>query len=175
MKTWVFSDLHLGHTNIIKYCQRPWSTVEEMNAAIIDAINSTVDKDDYMYDGGDFCMGGEKEVINYLNRIRCKNHFLVMGNHDRFTPQKYVALGFKWASRHPIIIDEFYILSHKRQFLTGASMPYANIFGHEHNSTPFMSPEAPWYANVSIENIGYKPILLDEVKEKMLDAVKDLK
>lgn len=107
---WYFTaDLHLGHANIIKYCKRPFmnheqlqlcemmekglvsknefkidsKTVQIMDQCIIDSINTTVDKNDYLVIIGDFCMSRNKDVVkSYRDRIICKNVFLILGNHD---------------------------------------------------------------------------------------------
>jgi len=76
------SDLHLGHKNIIKYCNRPFSDVHEMNKYIIDAINTTVGIDDSLYILGDFAFRG-KDPIEYRERIICKDIHIIIGNHDR--------------------------------------------------------------------------------------------
>ncbi len=37
---WFTADFHLGHKNIIRYCNRPFETVEEMNQAILERLNA---------------------------------------------------------------------------------------------------------------------------------------
>jgi len=75
------ADTHFGHANIIKHCQRPFASVEEMDAAIIDRINARVAADDWLYHLGDFSFRGGDPAA-YRARIRCRNVVLVLGNHD---------------------------------------------------------------------------------------------
>ena len=43
------SDTHLGHANVIKFDGRPFSSVEEMNKAIIDNWNNKVSKNSTVF------------------------------------------------------------------------------------------------------------------------------
>ena len=56
-KIWITSDTHFGHINIIKYCNRPYADVTEMNNALIANINSQVAPEDTLIHAGDFCFG----------------------------------------------------------------------------------------------------------------------
>jgi calcineurin-like phosphoesterase family protein len=47
------ADLHLGHANIINHCDRPFSSVEEMDEHLINAWNSRVRPNDTVYIIGD--------------------------------------------------------------------------------------------------------------------------
>ena len=78
------SDLHLGHKNIIKYCDRPFNSVEHMNDTLISNWNSVVTKDDIVYVIGDFSMGipAVEEFTPKLNGRK----ILISGNHDHIHP-----------------------------------------------------------------------------------------
>jgi len=74
------SDNHFGHENAIKYCDRPFSSVEEMNDVMIRYWNETVSPEDEIYHLGDFSLAASQVTIvtPILNGIK----YLVPGNHD---------------------------------------------------------------------------------------------
>ena len=77
---WFTSDLHFGHRNILKFCKRPWDTVEEMDEGLIQNWNRVVGKDDLVFNLGDFAFatnGRWKELLSQLNG----HHYLILGNH----------------------------------------------------------------------------------------------
>jgi calcineurin-like phosphoesterase family protein len=87
------SDLHLGHANIIKYCNRPFSTLEEMNNKIISNWNARVKKEDVVFHVGDFCFkntknnipkgeGDAQREVEYEKQLNGKIIF-IQGNHDK--------------------------------------------------------------------------------------------
>lgn len=89
------SDTHFNHQNIIRYCARPFGSIEEMNAEIIRRCNEKVGKDDVLIHVGDFAMGKDwlenaKQILAQMNGY----HIIVLGNHDR-SPKKMMEVGFK--------------------------------------------------------------------------------
>lgn len=84
MKNWFTSDLHFYHDNIIKYCNRPYENVKEMNAAIFDELE-LLPAGDVLWVLGDVCMGGAekaREVAKKLASLPVKIK-IIGGNHDR--------------------------------------------------------------------------------------------
>lgn len=53
VKIWFTSDTHFGHKNILRFCKRPWNTVEEMDEGLIQNWNKVVGKDDIVFHLGD--------------------------------------------------------------------------------------------------------------------------
>ena len=79
--TFFTSDTHFNHANIIKFCNRPFKDVEQMNEVMIANWNSVIGKDDTVFHLGDFCLGGAAEWTKILDRLNGKI-YLIMGNHD---------------------------------------------------------------------------------------------
>jgi calcineurin-like phosphoesterase family protein len=79
------SDTHFGHANIIKHCSRPFSTVGEMDSALVAAWNSRVGPSDEVYHLGDFGLfrgkNGLARMAEVAYSLNGKIH-LIRGNHD---------------------------------------------------------------------------------------------
>lgn len=85
MAVYFTADLHLGHRNIIRHCERPFESAEQMDQRLIASINAVVGQRDTLYILGDFTGPQMKrdEAIAYRGRIDCKHVHLVQGNHDK--------------------------------------------------------------------------------------------
>lgn len=164
MKTFIIADTHFGHSNIIKYCNRPFTNVEDMDNQLIKNWNNIVNKNDIVYHLGDFALGNIEKITEYRSKLNGKI-FLVMGNHDIYNIKKYYEAGFDKVYDKPIIYNDFFIFSHKPMFLM-ENMPYANIFGHVHNNPEYTDYTSNTFC-VSCERINYKPILIDNIVDKM--------
>ena len=95
-KVWITSDTHYGHKNICRGVTswrlpdgripiektRDFDTIEQMNEAIVDGINSVVGQDDVLIHLGDFSFGGFENIQKFRDRIICKEIHLILGNHD---------------------------------------------------------------------------------------------
>ena len=87
MARWFTSDLHLGHTNIIEYCGRPFHSIGEMNETLISQWNEVVGADDEVWVLGDVVMGRMDETLSLVGRLAGRKTLLT-GNHDRCWPGK---------------------------------------------------------------------------------------
>lgn len=99
MDYYITSDLHFGHTNILKYCSntRPFSSIEEMNQNIIDNWNNKVSDQDVVYLLGDVSFDKPSKTINILNSLNGRIR-LVVGNHDgdKYLKEKEFCDRFEW-------------------------------------------------------------------------------
>jgi calcineurin-like phosphoesterase family protein len=85
-QTFFTSDLHFGHANIIKFCDRPFGNAEEMNRMIIQNWNSVVQPEDTVYVLGDVSFATPAETSKLLSELNGTLH-LIRGNHDK---DKYI-------------------------------------------------------------------------------------
>ncbi len=91
-KLWAISDPHFQHKNICigttKWIEggnlncRDFDTTEEMDACIIDNINSKVMPEDEIFCNGDFAFGDKTKIPELRQRINCKTIHFIYGNHD---------------------------------------------------------------------------------------------
>jgi len=85
MTTWVTSDLHFYHKNIMKFCPETrgrFRDVDHMNEEIVRIWNDVVAEDDLVYNLGDVTFGNAyKTATEILQRMNGRQ-ILIKGNHD---------------------------------------------------------------------------------------------
>lgn len=79
---WFSSDMHYGHFNIIRLCNRPFASLEEMHRELISRWNDKVQPLDIVYIIGDFSFMQETQTRKILNSLNGIKH-LILGNHDK--------------------------------------------------------------------------------------------
>jgi len=80
---WFTADEHYYHKKILEYCDRPFSSIEEMNETLINNHNNVVGKNDITIHAGDFTLLKNKKFIyeNIINKLNGK-HVFIVGSHD---------------------------------------------------------------------------------------------
>lgn len=84
------SDTHYNHTNICRGVSkwdgargtRDYDSLNQMNIDIQDNINMLVMPDDILIHLGDWSFGGFESIVEFRNKLNCKNIHLFLGNHD---------------------------------------------------------------------------------------------
>ena len=158
MATYFIADTHFGSDSILRYENRPFSSVDEMDRELIRRWNDTVTAEDTVYHLGDFgAEGHEAEILAQLNGTV----FLVKGNHDTQSNEYYRQAGFQEVYDLPVLFQQFWLLSHEPLYVN-TNMPYANLFGHVHANPQYRDFSSQHFC-VCAERIGYAPIALDEI------------
>ena len=175
-KIWFTADSHIGHRNIIKYCQRPFSNVEEMNETLICNWNKVVGKNDYVFHLGDFSVGGAAEWTSILDNLNGRI-FLVLGNHDMNNVDQGFMRRFEDVAMQMLItIGKQRVYLNHYPFLCygGAYRGTWQLFGHVHTSScmsgldgPRLQMLFPRQYDVGVDNNNYTPISFEEVEVKI--------
>lgn len=164
MSIWFTSDLHLGHKNIIEYCDRPFGSVAEMDEALIANWNARVSRNDDIFVIGDFSFHTPKRTQVIFNRLNGNKH-LILGNHD--SSKVYKPLAWVW-------VKDVYMLnagngvklwlshyahrrwpkSHKGTF---------HLYGHSHGELKGYGRSC----DVGVDAWDYTPVSLEKLVETL--------
>ena len=157
------SDTHFNHTNIIRFCNRPFKDVAHMNETIIANWNSVVGPDDIIFHLGDFCLGDSAEWINVLNRLNGKI-YLIAGNHDiKNLRQNYTKYFEQITMQMHIEVDKQKIYLSHCPFLCygGVYRDTWQLFGHVHTSRHNTGKDVPRWKMLFPKNFMRKIAKLD--------------
>ncbi len=162
------SDSHWNETRITPSFNpffRPFKSVEEQNERMLANINSTVNEDDELYHLGDVSI--DVAGIEFMDRVKCKNRTLILGNYDVDIPEKMPLLQAAFNGQvHDSIVRQFdgttMYLNHypTNGAKHSAVMPHAlNIVGHIHG----LWKVQPNMINVGLDAWHFKPVSLNEI------------
>ncbi len=165
IKIYFTADIHFGHKNIIKYCNRPYSDVHEMNKALTDNWNSVVSDNDIVYQLGDFAFGTFDKYIHRLNGTIIS----IRGNHDRVRQMR------KFGKWHQTIDFEYdgvrFLLNHK-PILPGDkdSDVHLDVDQDDYDWILCGHVHEKWITNgkninVGVDVWGFKPVSIDQIME----------
>ena len=88
MKTFITSDLHWGHRNIMKFCPQSRARFRDdldyMNEQMVKEWNDLIEPNDLVYILGDVAFLPAQKAAEYMDRLNGVK-ILVEGNHDRKT------------------------------------------------------------------------------------------
>lgn len=181
---WFTSDLHLNSKNVIEYCNRPFSSVDEMNEKLIRNWNETVPEDGIVFDLGDLCFGGSSVWNELIPQLHGK-HYLILGNHDFKNYRDGYSKHFELVTQQMYIqVDGISIYLNHFPFLCfgGAYREQHNVYaihGHTHfrkninileynkDIKRIIDFAFPSQYDVGVDFNNYKPISWYELKSKM--------
>ena len=176
---WFTSDQHFGHDKIRDYCNRPFSTVGEMDSAMISRWNEVIGDDDIVYHLGDFTLGEEaKHYFSHLN-----GSIRVLGNrwhHDKRWLQRWLDSEVWYSkSRSSVrILPALYLLTMNKEhvgveYIVLCHYPLArwdrqhygswHLHGHTHNRYQGDG----FCMDVGVDAHDFYPVSLDQVEATM--------
>lgn len=161
------SDPHFGHANIIKYCNRPFATVDEMDQALVANWNAVVAKGDEVYILGDLTMGDQALADRVLRQLNGRK-YLVRGNHDYFA-KNYAGHELAW-------VKDYHELKRNKQLLILSHYPFVewnrnrhgsiHLHGHQHNHADYnlsQRMEGKLRYDVGMDANNFTPVSLDKL------------
>lgn len=168
------SDTHFCHENIIRFCNRPFETIEEMNAELVRRWNETVPEDGIVFHLGDFCFGGSASWNHFLDRLNGKI-YLILGNHDIKNIKEGYMDRFEIVTQQMIIkVEEQTIILNHNPFLCygGSYRDVWQLFGHVHSGplsksgldSPRLTMLFPRQYDVGVDNNDYRPVTYKQLK-----------
>ena len=162
-KLFLTSDQHWGHSNIIQYENRPFATVEDMDATMIKNWNNVVSKSDIVIVAGDVSFYNKEKTAKIIQQLNGKK-ILVKGNHDQRNNQWWMDVGFAEVSSYPIIYKEWIVIQHEPPTYMNEATPYFYIYGHCHG-TEMYKTITKQSACVCVERWDYQPVELEKIRE----------
>lgn len=157
------SDQHFGHTNILKYCNRPFKNVDEMNEAIITYHNEIVKPNDNVYHMGDFAF---RNHANFVRRLNGKHH-LIKGNHEG---QDWRNAGFVWVKEVATVRvnlpngkpQDVFMSHYAHRRWNRAHYGVWHTFGHSHGDLEDYCTST----DVGVDAWKYKPVSVEQLFER---------
>lgn len=177
-KIFFVSDTHFNHENIIKYCKRPFKSVEEHDAELIRRWNEKVPEDGIVFHLGDVAFGNHQTINEILNQLN-GTIYLVIGNHDwrsivknhwwRFREMTQ-QINMKISGRH-VILNHYPLLCFSGAW-RGEDATY-QLFGHVHTSPytnegldqPRLKMLFTSQYDVGVDNNNFTPVSWKEVDQ----------
>ena len=169
--TYFTADLHLGHEGIIRFCNRPFDSMSEMDKALVQNWNSRITDRDDVYILGDIFHKSKENPESVLKKLKGRKH-LVVGNHDGWL--KGIDAG-----KYFVEIDKMIELNEGGVEMTLCHYPLLSwpgmhrdgycIFGHIHNhkdeaAWPFIR-DNPFLLNAGVDVNWFSPVLFPELQE----------
>lgn len=169
-KIWITSDTHFGHDNIIKFSNRPFKDVNDMNESLIKSWNESVGVDDDVYHLGDFSLTTPKKTKDILDRLNGKIH-LIKGNHEKSVLRKQSCIEkLVWVKdMFELYVDKkLFVMCHYSMRVWNKSHHGSiHLYGHSHDS---LDVNGSWGKSMDVgvdsayRILGeYRPFSLNEI------------
>lgn len=176
MTLWFISDTHFSHTNMWQIFKlpdgspaRPFHSNEEMNELMIENWNKAVKPSDHIYHLGDVTMarGAQTREIDGIMRRLAGHKRVILGNHDQLVSRWYLQWFEKVKASN--VLDGL-LFTHYPVHPESLGRAKANVHGHTHHQNVMASlhhPD-PRYMNICVEQTGYAPVSLEELKSRIV-------
>lgn len=166
------ADEHHGHRNIIKFCARPFTSLNHMTEELVRRHNEVVKPGDLVYHIGDMFWRtyGLQAAVDTMDRLN-GTHFYILGNHCELFEFPLLREKFVWVRdrakitavegpKMGIVLDHYagrvWNKSHNGSW---------QLYGHTHavlDEEPFLLS-----CDVGVDAWNYYPVSIEQIREKM--------
>ncbi len=130
--------------------------------------NQKVKNTDNVWFLGDLAMGNKENIKMYVSKLNGVKR-MIKGNHDNLPDDFYREAGFVFVSKYPIILKNFFVLSHHpMEWMNPISSPFYFMFGHVHGSPQFAT-KTDNSRCVCVERQNFEPIEIEEFNQYQVD------
>ena len=169
------SDTHFGHSNIIRFCDRPFKDAYHMNEALIENWNRVVSHEQTVFPLGDFAFKNSQTRTAVIRQRLNGELILIQGNHDHPNTLNLFDEVHDLAEVH--IGKQRIVLCHYAMRVWPASHHGAwQLYGHSHGTLPEL-PEKKTL-DVGVDSWDYTPVRFDQIAKAMeqhgAESVNDL-
>lgn len=175
---WFTSDEHYGHENIIKFCNRPFKSTEEMKETMIRNHNAVVKPGDRVYHLGDMFWRttSDDEALSIIHRLNGQP-FYIRGNHEELIHRSQaVRQSFVWVRDSENLkifgYPNIWLSHYAHRVWNGSHKGAYHLYGHTHAAMP---EDGSLSFDVGVDAQNFYPISLEAVHQKMLYISKNFK
>lgn len=163
MSIFFSADLHLGHSNIIRYCKRPFATHEAMDMKILQNFQEVLRPGDLLYLLGDLAWSSYN-FKGFLDQLPTREVHVVWGNHDKARRREALPFRSEAELRSITVGGQQVVLCHyAMRSWVGKGRGAFQLYGHSHGTLPGEGRQL----DVGVDTNGFYPWAWEDIKRKL--------
>lgn len=163
MTVWFTADTHFHHHGALSLYRRPFASLAEMDAVMVQRWNTVVQPDDEVWHLGDFALRLKPDAAAaLLEGLRGRKH-LVIGNND--PPETCAMSGWSSVQRYAeLTLDDVRLVLCHYAFRTwnGMARGAIDLHGHSHGR---LKP-LPRQVDVGVDVWDFRPVTLEQIRTR---------
>lgn len=159
------SDEHYGHSNIIKYCNRPFSNVYEMNKTLVENHNKKVKDKDTTVHAGDFSLSSYEKVKEHILNLKGK-HIFLKGSHDQWIKKYEKETGERVHEILELNVTNtlhVVVCHYSMRVWPRSHFGSIQLFGHSHGK---LNPLINQY-DIGVDSNNFEPLSISEILRRI--------
>lgn len=166
-ETFFTSDTHFHHKRMLDF-RTEFVDIEDMNEKLIARWNAKIGKNDFVYFLGDFSFGRTKDIIETMNRLNGKIHYII-GNHDKYIVKKSeIQKRLEWVKDYyklKIYNEEIVLCHYCFHIWNKHHYGSWHLYGHSHGNIEDNSNRKR--IDVGVDTNNFYPYSFEDIKKIM--------